>query len=121
MNIYQRVVGNKDQKNKQAHGESAQLACEAAGAIRTVASLTRERDCLALYSKSLEKPLKTSNRAAIWDNMLFAASQAMAYWIISLAFWYGAKLVAARTIEVSAFFVALMVRICLQLVRFKLT
>ncbi|KAI5826571.1 P-loop containing nucleoside triphosphate hydrolase protein [Schizophyllum commune Tattone D] len=103
-----RVVGNKDQKNKQAHGESAQLACEAAGAIRTVAALTRERDCLALYSKSLEKPLKTSNRAAIWDNMLFAASQAMAYWIISLAFWYGAKLVAARTIEVSAFFVALM-------------
>ena len=72
MNIYQRVVGNKDQKNKQAHGESAQLACEAAGAIRTVASLTRERDCLALYSQSLEKPLKTSNRAAIWDNMLFA-------------------------------------------------
>lgn len=26
------------------------MACEAAGAIRTVAALTRENDCLELYS-----------------------------------------------------------------------
>lgn len=103
-----RVVGLKDQKNKKAHGESAQLACEAAGAIRTVASLTREHDCLALYSKSLEQPLKRSTRASVWDNAVYAASQASSFWIISLVFWYGAKLVAARTITVSAFFVALM-------------
>ncbi|KAL1745562.1 P-loop containing nucleoside triphosphate hydrolase protein [Schizophyllum fasciatum] len=106
--IVWRVVGLRDEKNRRAYGESAQTACEAAGAIRTVAALTREYDCLAIYSKSLEKPVKRSNRSAIWENMFFGISQAMSYCIIALVFWYGAKLVAARTITVSAFFVGLM-------------
>jgi ABC-type multidrug transport system fused ATPase/permease subunit len=67
----------KDQVNKAAHEESAQVACEAAGAIRTVASLTREDDCIRIYSKSLEEPLRRSNRTAFWSNMLFAISQAI--------------------------------------------
>jgi len=40
--ILQRVVILKDQVNKKAHAESAQLACEAAGSIRTVASFSEE-------------------------------------------------------------------------------
>ena len=64
------VIVLKDQKNKKAHAESAQLACEAAGSIRTVASLTREADCLALYSKSLEGPLNDYKRSAVWANLL---------------------------------------------------
>lgn len=35
-----RVVVLKDQQNKATHDDSAKLACEAASAIRTVASLT---------------------------------------------------------------------------------
>lgn len=67
----------KDQTNKKAHAASAQMACEAAGAIRTVASLTREDDCLELYSQSLEEPLRQSNRSAVWSNMMFAFSQSV--------------------------------------------
>jgi ATP-binding cassette, subfamily B (MDR/TAP), member 1 len=67
----------KDQINKKAHEQSAQVACEAAGAIRTVASLTREDDCSRIYSESLEEPLRRSNRSAIWSNTLFAISQAV--------------------------------------------
>ena len=66
----------KDQQNKKAHEQSAQLACEAAGAIRTVASLTREEDCSRLYSESLEGPLRRSNQTAIWSNGIFSLSQA---------------------------------------------
>ncbi|KAG9035874.1 GTPase-activating protein [Tulasnella sp. UAMH 9824] len=79
-----RVVTLKDQTNKAAHEESAQLACEAAGAIRTVQSLTREESCLHEYSRSLEEPLRRSNRTAIWSTGLFAVSQAMAFFAISL-------------------------------------
>lgn len=43
----------KDESNKKAHEASAKLVCEAAGAIRTVASLAREDDCCRLYSESL--------------------------------------------------------------------
>ncbi|TRM64132.1 ste6-like protein [Schizophyllum amplum] len=103
-----RVVVLKDQANKAAHEESAQLACEAAGAIRTVASLTREADCLDMYSKSLEEPLRQSNRTAVWSNMLYACSQSMSFYVIALVFWWGAKLVSQQRISTTDFFVGLM-------------
>jgi ATP-binding cassette subfamily B (MDR/TAP) protein 1 len=104
-----RVVVLKDQINKKAHAESAQLACEAAGSIRTVASLTREADCLALYSESLEGPLQQSNKSAVWANFLYAFSQAQVFWVIALVFWYGATLVSRLEATTFEFFVALMV------------
>ncbi|KAJ7459918.1 P-loop containing nucleoside triphosphate hydrolase protein [Mycena latifolia] len=103
-----RVVVLKDQKNKAAHESSAQLACEAAAAIRTVASLTREDDCCALYSKSLEEPLRQSNRTAIWSNLLYALSQSMIFFVIALVFWFGATLVSKREASTFQFFVGLM-------------
>ncbi|KAI9462777.1 P-loop containing nucleoside triphosphate hydrolase protein [Lactarius psammicola] len=103
-----RVVVLKDQQNKKAHEESAQLACEAAASIRTVASLTREDDCLELYSRSLEEPLRKSNRTAIWSNSLYAISQAFSFFIISLVFWYGARLVSYQEFTTKQFFTGLM-------------
>ena len=108
-NISQRVVVLKDQANKRAHEESAQLACEAAGSIRTVASLTREADCLRLYSESLEAPLRQSNRTAIWSNLLYSLSQSMVFFVIALVFWYGSTLVSRLEASIFDFFIALMV------------
>ena len=55
-----RVVVLKDQKMKKIHAASAHLASEAAGSVRTVASLTREDDLDAIYSKALEEPMLLS-------------------------------------------------------------
>jgi ATP-binding cassette subfamily B (MDR/TAP) protein 1 len=107
-----RVVVLKDQANKKAHEESAQLACEAAGAIRTVASLTREDDCLRLYSESLEEPLRKSNRTAIWSNGMYALSQSFSFFVIALVFWYGSRLVSFGEFSSFDFFIGLMVRFC---------
>ncbi|KAF9242527.1 P-loop containing nucleoside triphosphate hydrolase protein [Melanogaster broomeanus] len=103
-----RVVVLKDQQNKSAHQNSAQLACEAVASIRTVASLTREEDCLNRYSKSLEEPLRMSNKIAWWSNMLYAFSQSVSLFVIAFVFWYGSTLVANLEITVKAFIVALM-------------
>jgi ATP-binding cassette, subfamily B (MDR/TAP), member 1 len=100
----------KDQANKAAHASSAQLACEAAGSIRTVAALTREEDCCALYSESLEEPLRQSNRTSIWSNLLFSVSQSMTFFVIALVFWYGSRLVSYQEFSLFQFFVGLMVR-----------
>jgi len=107
---FQRVVVLKDQANKEAHESSAQLACEAAGSIRTVAALTREDDCYDLYSKSLEGPLRRSNRTSIWSNGFYSLSQGMSFFVISLVFWYGSVLVSRLETGTFQFFVALMVR-----------
>lgn len=105
----------KDQRNKKAHEDSAQLACEAAGAIRTVASLTREQDCCDIYSRSLEEPLRISNRTALWSNLVYALSQSMMFYVIALVFWYGSRLVSIQEVSTFHFFIALMVSGCISL------
>jgi ATP-binding cassette, subfamily B (MDR/TAP), member 1 len=107
--MLQRVVVLKDKQNKRAHEDSAQLACEAAGAIRTVASLTREDDCCNIYSQSLVPPLENSKKAALWSNLLWALSQSMVFFVMALVFWYGSRLVAAQEFSPFHFFVTLMV------------
>lgn len=102
----------KDQGNKKAHEASAQVACEAAAAIRTVAALTREDDCCALYSESLEEPLRKSNRSAIWSNLLYSFTQGLSFLVISLVFWYGSVLVSRLEFGTFQFFVGLMVSCC---------
>ncbi|KAI0284634.1 P-loop containing nucleoside triphosphate hydrolase protein [Russula aff. rugulosa BPL654] len=103
-----RIVVLKDQQNKKSHADSAQIACEAAGAIRTVASLTREDDCLELYGESLDVPLRNSNRNSIWSSLLYSISQSFAFFAIALVFWYGSRLVSYREFTTKEFFVALM-------------
>ncbi|KIP08244.1 hypothetical protein PHLGIDRAFT_127165 [Phlebiopsis gigantea 11061_1 CR5-6] len=103
-----RVVVLKDKQNKKAHEESAQLACEAAGAIRTVASLTREDDCCRIYAESLDAPLQNAKRAAVWSNFLWALSQSMIFFVMGLVFWYGSRLVADREFTPFHFFVTMM-------------
>ncbi|KAG8687043.1 GTPase-activating protein [Ceratobasidium sp. 423] len=103
-----RVVVLKDQSNKASHEESAQVACEAAGAIKTVASLTREKDCCDIYSRSLEGPLQRSNRTALYSNSFYALSQSMIFFVIALVFWYGSKLVGSQEYSTNAFFICLM-------------
>jgi len=78
------VVVLKDQVNKELHEHSAQVACEAAASIRTVASLVREEDCTRAFSKSLDEALQRSNRSMIPRVAMFALSQAASFWVISL-------------------------------------
>ncbi|KAG1908571.1 P-loop containing nucleoside triphosphate hydrolase protein [Suillus fuscotomentosus] len=101
------VVVLKDQRNKKAQESSAQIACEAAAAIRTVASLTREEHCLDMYRRSLEGPIRKSTRTALWSHLLYALAQAMGFWVISLVVWYGATLVSQLEISTQSFFITL--------------
>ncbi|KAG8955981.1 GTPase-activating protein [Tulasnella sp. 424] len=103
-----RVVVLKDQTNKVAHEDSAQMACEAAGAVRTVQSLTRENQAFMEYSQSLEGPLVQSNRTATFSTGLFALSQSLSFFVIALVFWYGSRLVASLEYGTFEFFVCLM-------------
>ncbi|GAA5978101.1 hypothetical protein JCM11641_006626 [Rhodosporidiobolus odoratus] len=101
-----RVVVLKDKKNKKSHEKSSQMACEAAGAIRTVASLTRENDCSEIYSQQLEEPMRVSNQIALSSNALYSLTQALSFFVIGLIFWYGSHQMVDANLSVRDFFVA---------------
>ncbi|KAM0787890.1 hypothetical protein ACM66B_003940 [Microbotryomycetes sp. NB124-2] len=102
-----RVVVLKDEKNKKSHQQSAQMACEAASAIRTVASLTREDDCNRIYSEYLDKPMRESNRTALVSNGWYSLSQSLSFWVIGLVFWYGSRQLASGEATPRSFFTAM--------------
>ncbi len=102
-----RLVVLKDESNKKAHAASAHLASEAAGAVRTVASLTMEKDCCDVHSRALEAPFRRSIRAAVRNNLLYALSQALSFPVIALVFYVGSRWIASGRIQVANYFTVL--------------
>ncbi|WVQ86009.1 hypothetical protein IAT38_008177 [Cryptococcus sp. DSM 104549] len=84
-----KVVVLKDQRMKSLHAGSAHMASEAVGSVRTVASLTREKDVERIYSEALEAPMKLNFRTSLKSQCLFAASQGLSFCIIALVFYVG--------------------------------
>ncbi|PWN22410.1 putative Leptomycin B resistance protein pmd1 [Microstroma glucosiphilum] len=102
-----KLVVLKDAKIKKAHDASAQRACEAAAAIRTVQSLTREVDCLDIYKEALVAPGLISRNAAFVSNIFYAVSQALSFGVIALGFWYGSTLLINGEYTSASFFTVL--------------
>ncbi|WVQ95699.1 hypothetical protein IAU59_002798 [Kwoniella sp. CBS 9459] len=102
-----KVVVLKDQKMKKLHAASAHLASEAAGAVRTVASLTREDDVDRIYSRALEEPMRVNFKNSIKSQALYAASQGIAFLIIALVFYVGALWIISGRYATQTFFTVL--------------
>jgi len=102
-----RVVVLKDQINKKEHASSTQLACEAAGTIRTVASLGHEEDFCRRYSEPPEVPLLRSKKSGVLSNPTYALSQSMGLFVIALVFLYGSMLVSRLELKTFNFLVSL--------------
>lgn len=74
-----------------------------------------EESCCDAYSKSLDIPLKRSNRVSLLSNLIFSASASMQYLVIALVVWYGSHLISKFELSTMAFFVCLFVGIYLML------
>jgi ATP-binding cassette subfamily B (MDR/TAP) protein 1 len=81
------------QRSKKAYKNSASFACEATAAIRTVASLTREKDVWNHYHKELESQAKKSLITVLKSSVLYACSQSLMFLCLALGFWYGGNLI----------------------------
>jgi ATP-binding cassette subfamily B (MDR/TAP) protein 1 len=97
------------EKSKLAYERSAQLACESVAAIKTVQSLTRERDVHAKYMQLLANPLKDGFKNAWTNTLLYALSQSTNFMVNALVFWYGGRLIVEYTIDLKSFFTVFMV------------
>lgn len=102
-----KVVVQAQEKTRKMHSSSAQKATEAVAAIKTVMYLCKEHDTLETYHNELQGPLKQAKRTAFTSTLLYAASQAMSFFVIALVFWVGSRWLADQTISTSSFFTVL--------------
>jgi len=63
------------ERAKGSYEKSAQVACEAVAAIRTIQSLTREADVTKIYSNILDKPLQDGIKSSYTNTLIYAFSQ----------------------------------------------
>ncbi|KAJ8119969.1 hypothetical protein ONZ43_g3201 [Nemania bipapillata] len=102
------MLAHFQQRSKRAYEKSASYASEAISGIRTVASLTREKDVLAQYQQSLVAQQRASLISVLKSSLLYAASQATLFLAFALGFWYGGTLIASREYDLFQFFVCFM-------------
>lgn len=79
-----RIVKLRGLAQQAAHERSAQLACEAAGAVRTVQSLTAEERLSEGYAESLAQSKAQVTRTAFLDGGIYGLSQALSFFVIAL-------------------------------------
>jgi ATP-binding cassette, subfamily B (MDR/TAP), member 1 len=99
------MLAHYQRRSKKAYAGSAGYASEAISAIRTVASLTRERDVLKQYKDSLAIQQKASLISVLKSSLLYAASQSFMFLCFALGFWYGGTLIAKLEYDMFQFFV----------------
>ncbi|TIB37891.1 hypothetical protein E3P86_02013 [Wallemia ichthyophaga] len=102
-----KIVTLKDKHSRESYEESSNMACESAGAIRTVAALTREDQIVSHYGNLLLKPYNTAIRSALWRSAVFALGQALSYGSIALIFYCGSLWLMDLTLDLQSFYVSL--------------
>ncbi|KAL5700599.1 ABC-type xenobiotic transporter [Ranunculus cassubicifolius] len=80
---------------KRMYEEASQVANDAVGSIRTVASFCAEEKVMQLYKKKCEGPMKTGVRQGLISGIGFAASFFLLYCVYAASFYAGARLVDA--------------------------
>ncbi|KAJ9607762.1 hypothetical protein H2200_007840 [Cladophialophora chaetospira] len=92
-------------KAQKSYAASAGYACENVNAIRTIASLTTEKNIVQRYADQLNAHAKRGLKSNLRSTTLFAATDSAQFLCLALGFWYGGQLVANREYSLFQFFV----------------
>jgi ATP-binding cassette, subfamily B (MDR/TAP), member 1 len=76
-----------DDDTFQRFADSASLAAEAVGAIRTVASFTLEQHILDKYQNSLKNIERKSVKSLLWIMLWYSFTQSINFLAMALGFW----------------------------------
>ncbi|XP_024195312.2 ABC transporter B family member 21 [Rosa chinensis] len=89
---------------KKLYEDASQVASDAVGSIRIVASFCAEEKMIELYKKKCESPIKTGIRQGLVSGIGFGVSLFLLFSAFALIFYTGGLLVAAGKTTASAVF-----------------
>jgi ABC-type multidrug transport system fused ATPase/permease subunit len=102
-----RVLARFRVRHQQAFAESVGVTVEAAAAIHTIAPYSLEHEALRVYRRALAGPDRAMLSAAAGANFWLAACIGAGNLVYALAYWWGARQVAAGLYTQTQFFVAM--------------
>lgn len=93
-----------DEEKAACFADSSGLASEAVMAIRTVSSLTLEREVLKRYVQSLQGISQKTLGSLGWRMLWYALSQSISFLAMALGFWYGGRLMSFGEYDTMQFY-----------------
>ncbi|CAF2304400.1 ABC transporter B family member 4-like [Brassica napus] len=91
--LYMKFMQGFSADAKKMYGEASQVANDAVGSIRTVASFCAEEKVMNMYTKKCEGPMKTGIRQGIVSGIGFGFSFFVLFASYACSFYVGARLV----------------------------
>ncbi|KAF8106988.1 hypothetical protein N665_0129s0057 [Sinapis alba] len=91
--LYMKFMKGFSADAKKMYGEASQVANDAVGSIRTVASFCAEDKVMNMYTKKCEGPMKTGIRQGIVSGIGFGVSFFVLFASYATSFYVGARLV----------------------------
>lgn len=85
--------------------DSAALATEAVTSIKTISSLTLERQIMDEFTAAMDGVVSQSIRGLSVALIPYALSQSAEFLVLALGFWYGSRLIASGEYSTQQFFV----------------
>lgn len=99
------ILGKFEEKHETAYSKSVDIGTEAISSIKTVASLSLEKEILNDYRRSLNGPRQETLKVTLQASLC----QAMTYFIgnctNALAYWWGAKQIIASSYTTTQFLI----------------
>ncbi|CAG8467342.1 5545_t:CDS:10 [Racocetra persica] len=80
-------------KTRAAYEGTGQIVQQSVSNMRTIAALTREETFKTRYQNAIREPHKIAIKGSLLSSFGFGTAQGMLYFFLSLAFWFGAKLI----------------------------
>ena len=94
-------------RHQKLYAASASITLEAVASIKTIASLSLEKEIYERYKRSLKGPYKASIKEIAYTNFWLATAYTVSLLIYALAYWWGSKQVMQGTYSQSQFFIVL--------------
>ncbi|GAA5897581.1 hypothetical protein JCM6882_003523 [Rhodosporidiobolus microsporus] len=101
------LIFMRDDKSRSFYASSAQMAAEAAAAVKTVQALTREKDVCDKYSALLETPTRQNLRFSLYSQAFYSLAISSSLGVVALMFWFGAQELMKGNINQRDFFVSI--------------
>ncbi|KAL9588111.1 MAG: hypothetical protein Q9203_003076 [Teloschistes exilis] len=105
MRLY--ALSNLQARHQKLYALPASISLEAVASIKTIASYSLEQVFYERYHRSLQAPYRASLQGFIYTNFWLALAYSVSFMIYALAYWWGARQIAAGLYSQTQFFIVL--------------
>ncbi|KAI9654169.1 MAG: hypothetical protein M1831_005523 [Alyxoria varia] len=97
---FQSVSAKSEGESNDAADNASSVLNETFTNVRTVRALTLENHFESKHTNAINRVLRVGFRRAMYCGLFYGVSEAIAYVVYALIFWYGAKLAAAHEFSI---------------------